>query len=641
MATIVTRVTGATAKNAPLTSAELDTNFINLNTNKLETSWTGSTNLVTLGTVATGTWNATTISTGKGGTGLTTFTSGGALYATSASALTTGTLPVTAGGTGVTTSTGTGSNVLSTSPTLVTPTLGVAAATSLTTSGDITVGGNLIVNGTTTTINSTTITVDDKNIELGSVATPTNTTADGGGITLKGATDKTFNWVNATSAWTSSEHIDLAAGKSVYLRGATSGTVVLAVPAVAGTTTITFPATTGTVVTTGDIGTVTSTMIADGTIVNADISASAAIAVSKLAASTISGITLGNNLNTLTMNVSGTGLSGSATYNGSAAATFTVTSNATSANTASTVVARDASGNFTAGAITAALTGNASTATTLQTARTINGVSFNGSANITVTADASTLTGTVLKSTVVSSSLTSVGTIATGTWNATNISLNTGGTNASLTAAAGGIVYSTASAMAITSVGTAGQVLTSNGTSAPSWATFNALPSQTGNVGKYLTTDGSTASWATISAGITVSDDISTNASYYPALMTATSGSRSSAKVSSTSLYFNPSTGTLNATVFNSLSDATQKTNTVKIENATSTLNKIDGFEFDWVDNGKHSAGVIAQKLEEILPFLVDTNENGVKSVNYAGLIAYLIESNKELSKRIEVLENK
>jgi hypothetical protein len=55
-----------------------------------------------------------------------------------------------------------------------------------------------------------------------------------------------------------------------------------------------------------------------------------------------------------------------------------------SANTASKVVARDASGNFAAGTITAALTGNASTATVLQTARTINGVSFNGSANITV-----------------------------------------------------------------------------------------------------------------------------------------------------------------------------------------------------------------------------------------------------------------
>ena len=259
-------------------------------------------------------------------------------------------------------------------------TIGAATATSLVVSGDLT------VNGTTTTINSTTISVDDKNIELGSVATPSNATADGGGITLKGATDKTFNWVNATSAWTSSEHLALATGKNVILNGSTSGSVTLAVPAAAGTTTITLPATTGTVVTTGDTGTVTSTMIADGTIVNADINASAAIAVSKLAASTISGVTLGNNLNTLTLNVSGTGLSGSTTYNGSAAATFTVTSNATNANTASAIVARDASGNFSAGTITAALTGNASTATTLQTARNINGTSFNGSADITITA---------------------------------------------------------------------------------------------------------------------------------------------------------------------------------------------------------------------------------------------------------------
>ena len=55
---------------------------------------------------------------------------------------------------------------------------------------------------------------------------------------------------------------------------------------------------------------------------------------------------------------------------------------ATNANTASTIVKRDGSGNFSAGTITAALSGNASTATALQTARTIGGVSFNGSANI-------------------------------------------------------------------------------------------------------------------------------------------------------------------------------------------------------------------------------------------------------------------
>ena len=80
-------------------------------------------------------------------------------------------------------------------------------------SNNLTVTGDLTVSGTTTTVNSTIVTVDDKNLELGSVDTPTDTTADGGGITLKGATDKTFNWVNSTDSWTASEHIDLASGK--------------------------------------------------------------------------------------------------------------------------------------------------------------------------------------------------------------------------------------------------------------------------------------------------------------------------------------------------------------------------------------------------------------------------------------------
>tara|TARA_Y100001951_G_scaffold81329_1_gene69479 strand:+ start:14633 stop:16111 length:1479 start_codon:yes stop_codon:yes gene_type:complete len=91
------------------------------------------------------------------------------------------------------------------------PSTGLLTAVGLTLSGDLT------VNGTTTTINSTTLAVDDKNIELGTVDTPSDTTADGGGWTLKGATDKTFNWVNATDAWTSSEHIALGDGKNLKL----------------------------------------------------------------------------------------------------------------------------------------------------------------------------------------------------------------------------------------------------------------------------------------------------------------------------------------------------------------------------------------------------------------------------------------
>jgi hypothetical protein len=90
---------------------------------------------------------------------------------------------------------------------------GAVSGTSLTLSGDLT------VNGTTTTINSTTITVDDKNIELGSVVSPTDAGADGGGLTLKGDTDKTFNWVDATDAWTSSENMNLLTGKSFLIAG--------------------------------------------------------------------------------------------------------------------------------------------------------------------------------------------------------------------------------------------------------------------------------------------------------------------------------------------------------------------------------------------------------------------------------------
>jgi hypothetical protein len=84
---------------------------------------------------------------------------------------------------------------------------GAISGTSLTLSGDLT------INGTTTTINSTTLTVDDKNIVLADGNT-SDASADGGGITLSGATSKTFNWVDATDAWTSSEHMNLLTGKS-------------------------------------------------------------------------------------------------------------------------------------------------------------------------------------------------------------------------------------------------------------------------------------------------------------------------------------------------------------------------------------------------------------------------------------------
>jgi hypothetical protein len=99
-------------------------------------------------------------------------------------------------------------------------TVGIGAGTGTTTVNNaLVVAGNLTVNGTTTTVNATTVSVDDKNIELGSVATPTDVTADGGGITLKGTTDKTLNWVDATDCWTSNQDFDVLTGKVYKING--------------------------------------------------------------------------------------------------------------------------------------------------------------------------------------------------------------------------------------------------------------------------------------------------------------------------------------------------------------------------------------------------------------------------------------
>ena len=102
------------------------------------------------------------------------------------------------------------------SDTLVLSTGGTAAI-SVDSSQNVTMSANLTVSGTTTTINTTNLDVEDKNITLGKVSSPSDTTADGGGLTLKGSSDKTFNWVDSTDAWTSSEHITLSATKELRL----------------------------------------------------------------------------------------------------------------------------------------------------------------------------------------------------------------------------------------------------------------------------------------------------------------------------------------------------------------------------------------------------------------------------------------
>jgi len=230
-------------------------------------------------------------------------------------------------------------------------TIGAPSTTGTNASGTwgISITGNAATATTASNVNNGTLTMNVSGTGLSGSQT----------FTANQSTNATFTVTsNATNANTASTIVARDASGNF-----SAGTITAALSGNATT------ATTATNLAGGSAGTVPYQSAA-GTTVQLAAGASGQVLRSNGAAApswvngTISGISLGSNLNTLTMNVSGTGLSGSTTYNGSAAATFTVTSNATNANTASTIVARDASGNFSAGTITATLSGNATTATT-------------------------------------------------------------------------------------------------------------------------------------------------------------------------------------------------------------------------------------------------------------------------------------
>ena len=93
-------------------------------------------------------------------------------------------------------------------------------------------------------------------------------------------------------------------------------------------------------------------------------------------------------------------------------------------------------------------------------------------------------------------------------------------------------------------------------------------------------------------------------------------------------------------------SDERLKDNIIPIRNPNEKIKQIGGYTFDWNDKheifkGKKDIGVVAQEIEKVLPEIVETKDNGFKAVNYEKIVALLIESNKELIKRVEELESK
>jgi Chaperone of endosialidase len=162
----------------------------------------------------------------------------------------------------------------------------------------------------------------------------------------------------------------------------------------------------------------------------------------------------------------------------------------------------------------------------------------------------------------------------------------------------------------------------------------------TGTSGQVLTSNGTTGSpyWSTVSGGLTIVDDTSTNATRYITFEDSTSGSTSNLGVSSTKLTFNPSTGRVSATVFTSTSDEHLKTNINTITDSLSKIHRLKGITFNYREGNHPGVGVIAQDVEQIFPELVSVNGDGYKSVAYDGLIGLLIEAVKEQQQQINYL---
>ena len=152
----------------------------------------------------------------------------------------------------------------------------------------------------------------------------------------------------------------------------------------------------------------------------------------------------------------------------------------------------------------------------------------------------------------------------------------------------------------------------------------------------YLSVTISTGGFA---ANTTITDDTSTDSSFFPTLTDISSSSDNALNVSSTKLFFNPSTGQLNSTDFNSLSDKNKKDNIESLVDAINVINKIVPVSFTWKDNGNKAYGVIAQDVEEILPDIVSTNKEGVKSVSYTQIIPFLIQVIQEQHKEIQKIK--
>jgi hypothetical protein len=377
--------------------------------------------------------------------------------------------------------------------------------------GNVTITGDLTVNGDTTTINVSNLLVEDKEIVIGNVASPTNTTANGGGIRLEasadGLSDKTILWDSTNSNWTTSENWNLATGKTLKIANVAiaSGTGAALVLGANASTSLALGNTSGTTTINGTIA-VNNPNRTMAHLMGYTSTATAAGTTTLTNTSSYYQQFTGSTTQTVVLPVTSTLITGW-TYHIVNNSTGNLTVNSSGGNLVITVIP----------GTTAMAT---CVGTTLTTAADWESgltdfATYTGTGNV-VLGTQPTLTSPTISSIVNTGTLTvptSGGTLAT-------TALAGGGTNASLTASNGGIVYSTASALAILSgTATAGKMLRSGVSTAPTWSTAT-FPDTATSTGTILRANGT--NWATSTS--TFADTYTANSLLYASSANTVSG---------------------------------------------------------------------------------------------------------------------
>ena len=531
---------------------------------------------------------------------------------------------------------------------------GVGISENLNVGGNTIITGNLTVNGTTTTVNSTTITVDDINLELGSVASPTDTTANGGGITLLGATNKTITWDSTNSNWTSSEHWNIASGKSFKI----ANTVVLSATQILGKTV--GGTTAGDIVDINSSQTLTNKTFTDSTTLFQDDSDT-----TKKLAFELSGITTGT---TRTLTVPDA--SGTITLNGNTffVGTTSVANNRASANLALAGITSVAFPGSTSGTATLQATATAgnpvvnlpTSGGTLDlvgatfnigttsiannrasAAQTLTGVSIDGSAG-TVTNGFYTTSSIYIGTTAVAANRASGALSLAGV----NIDGSSGSTSGNAATVTNATFYrqftvrddrSDGSDYSLSNRPTGLYAINSAGTNGPGTSYLSLVHVANGGDVAFQIAGGYTSDNMYFRGTSALQ-----NGTGYTAWRTVLHNGN----VGTYALPIGGGTLSGNLTVNGTITETSSialKENVSPITNALDAIMSLVGVTYDRKDGSRNNeAGLIAEAVDAVLPNLVTHDKDGnAEGVQYSKLTAYLIEAVKALKAEIDELKGK